>query len=205
MEAASKTCRNCKEEKEASLFSPSFSYKDGLHCYCRACMTKRSADWQKRNPERAKQLKKESRARNPDGVRAAQRKWNMANVEKCRAYQREYARQRRASWKKANPERVRATERKLSLWKRGLTPEQFDQILEEQGGGCAICGKQNSNGRILGVDHDHSCHPAGGRSCSKCARGLLCTPCNTALHRMENDVRWHLKALAYLQRFSKRE
>lgn len=34
------------------------------------------------------------------------------------------------------------------------------------------------------IDHDHGCCP-GEYGCEQCVRGLLCTPCNTALGRIE--------------------
>lgn len=46
----------------------------------------------------------------------------------------------------------------------GITPEQYDALLEAQGGRCALCGRQ-PKGKRLAVDHRHS----DGQ-----VRGLLC-------------------------------
>ena len=40
--------------------------------------------------------------------------------------------------------------------KFGITVEQYDQLLADQGGGCFICGKTpEQEGKNLAVDHDH--------------------------------------------------
>ncbi len=77
-----------------------------------------------------------------------------------------------------NEERYKRDRRKKVLKKYGLTPEKYDEMLEAQGGGCAICHEPPGD-RNLYVDHDHGCCP-GQYTCGKCVRGLLCILCNTA-------------------------
>jgi hypothetical protein len=80
----------------------------------------------------------------------------------------------------------------------GLTTEEYDALLAAQGGGCAICGRTpEENGRRLPVDHDHACCPDRSRTCGRCIRGLLCTPCNNRLGVIEN-VEWVAAATVYL-------
>lgn len=50
-----------------------------------------------------------------------------------------------------------------------ITPAEYDAILEEQGGGCGICGRAPSEGKRHAVDHDHK---------TGFVRGLLCFMCN---------------------------
>ena len=85
-------------------------------------------------------------------------------------------------------ERSRAKIRATNLRKYGLTPDQYDDILEEQSGVCAICGNTCATGRNLAVDH---CHTTGE------VRGLLCFNCNSKLAVLE-DERWLAAALPYL-------
>lgn len=85
----------------------------------------------------------------------------------------------------------------------GLTREEFEAILEAQGGGCAICktkepGKQH--GRWV-VDHDHACC-ADRKSCGSCIRGLLCTRCNVGLGSFGDDTASLLAAVEYLGEFN---
>jgi hypothetical protein len=92
-----------------------------------------------------------------------------------------------ARWRTSNPERFTYLRRRSALKRLyGITPEQYDQILADQGGVCAIC-KQPPTNRRLYVDHDHMCCP-GKKSCGKCLRGLLCAACNAKLGWLEN--RW---------------
>jgi len=59
----------------------------------------------------------------------------------------------------------------------GLTLKQYDEIFEEQGGVCELCGGTNVNGYRLCVDHDHKTGKI---------RGLLCHKCNVKLGVIEN-------------------
>ncbi len=66
------------------------------------------------------------------------------------------------------------------LGRYGLTVERFQQMMEEQGGACGICGRALAERRLC-IDHDHSCCPERQRSCGRCVRGLLCPRCNSNL------------------------
>jgi hypothetical protein len=70
-------------------------------------------------------------------------------------------------------------ERKQAVWRRaslkynfGITTEQYDAMLTDQGGHCALCPTTDDGRRRLSVDHDHSTGKV---------RGLLCFRCNTRL------------------------
>jgi len=66
-----------------------------------------------------------------------------------------------------------------------MTLDEYDAILESQGGHCALCPKTpEEDGRRLSVDHDHACCP-GRETCGKCIRGLLCYICNT-------NIEWYI-------------
>ncbi len=79
----------------------------------------------------------------------------------------------------------------------GVTPEWFDAKLEEQGGGCAFCGKklesENNRFRSLCVDHDHKTGKA---------RGILCRRCNATFERVDTVPGWIEKAMAYLKHYA---
>jgi hypothetical protein len=56
---------------------------------------------------------------------------------------------------------------KYLLSKYGITLAQYDKILKDQGGGCALCGKTpEEEGKNLAVDH---CHKPPFE-----VRGILC-------------------------------
>lgn len=71
----------------------------------------------------------------------------------------------------------------------GLTPEQLSEMLEQQGGGCGICGGPPRSVRGWSIDHDHDT----GR-----VRGILCVPCNSALGALGDDIASIRRVLAYL-------
>lgn len=71
----------------------------------------------------------------------------------------------------ANPSPYKARNRRSLLKKYGLTEDEFQDMLDEQGGSCAICAISRYSRRMV-VDH---CHKTGA------VRGILCSVCNTAL------------------------
>ena len=73
----------------------------------------------------------------------------------------------------------------------GITVGDFDQMLEAQGGTCAVCktGTPGGNGRFH-IDHDHET----GKN-----RGLLCHLCNVSLGGFKDSVALLLSAVDYLR------
>ncbi len=86
---------------------------------------------------------------------------------------------------------VRAVRRCNLKKKYDLTPEEYEAMLEKQGGVCAICkSEERSGNRVrLAVDHNHKTGKV---------RGLLCSGCNTALGQFNEDLPRMKAALAYL-------
>lgn len=82
----------------------------------------------------------------------------------------------------------------------GLNRVTYEALLNSQGGGCAICGGQPTDGRNFHVDHDHSCCPGQGRSCGRCIRGLLCNGCNVGIGMMGDNPERLIAAAQYLSR-----
>ena len=70
----------------------------------------------------------------------------------------------------------------------GLSREKYFEILNEQGGLCAICGEDNG-ARPLFVDHDHE---------TMKVRGLLCNRCNSLIGVLEVRREITDRALDYL-------
>lgn len=58
--------------------------------------------------------------------------------------------------------------------KFGITEEQYNELLERQGGGCAICGKTGEQeGKSLAVDHNHVTGEIRGVLCYRCNHFLI--------------------------------
>lgn len=76
----------------------------------------------------------------------------------------------------------------------GMTQDQFNEMLESQGGACAICGSSEWLGtkdHVPHVDHDH----VTGK-----VRGLLCGDCNLMLGKAKDDPARLRAAADYLER-----
>lgn len=138
-------------------------YAKGL---CRSCYER---DLRLKNPEYAERQREnaqEWRKKNPDLVREKAKK---------RAKDESYKEKRR--WQ--------ALERTY-----GITKEKYFELLEIQGGGCAICGRGIESGSSkLAVDHDHE---------SGQIRGLLCFRCNYGLSWFQENPRLLGRAAVYL-------
>jgi hypothetical protein len=119
-------------------------------------------------------------------ARAHERRYRAKNREKRRAQSRAHYDKNRDAMKVKNLMKMRARRarlgpmgvRELKLhWRYRITLEDYDRMLLEQGGGCAVCGgPPKCNKRlttpIYYIDHDHN----SGR-----VRGLLCFTCNAGI------------------------
>ena len=78
----------------------------------------------------------------------------------------------------------------------GINEAIYNELLEKQGGVCAICHKPETaiyyrSGLVmmLSIDHDHQTGKV---------RGLLCTSCNHALGAFHDDIDFMRNAINYL-------
>ena len=78
------------------------------------------------------------------------------------------------------------------LSRYGILEEDYDNMLLEQNFCCAICLKPASlEYRRLCVDHVHSTGKV---------RGLLCSACNTAIGKFQDDIERMESAINYLKK-----
>lgn len=110
-------------------------------------------------------------------------------------YSKAYEAKRPGRWAAARTARTAAQPdaRRDAYYRReyGITLAEYERLLVEQGGRCAICRRRPGR-RRLSVDHDHTT----GR-----VRGLLCSDrpgCNSALARFDKDPKTARRAAAYL-------
>lgn len=119
------------------------------------------------------------------------RTWGLGNREKKRLAL--------AAWAARNPEKVKAQQHRNDHVRRlrrlGLTLQQYESMLEAQGGFCAICGQVESDetgsgrSKRLAIDHDHTTGEV---------RGLLCSNCNKGLGNFQDDLGILESAYVYL-------
>jgi hypothetical protein len=146
--------------------------------------------------------KKQRRKEKGDDYRAVDRAYYERNKERLRKYNAEHARKKRASdperarkiqrdWGARNKARREETARKHFLRKKySLSVEDYERLLTQQGGRCAICEGKNKT-RRLAVDH---CHVSGK------VRALLCSKCNSGIGQFDESRDLLLKAISYLEK-----
>ena|SRR3990170_1348221 len=123
-----------------------------------------------------------------EAKRATRRKYYRTHREARSTAAREYQRSPKGQ----------AFSRERHLQSYGLTPEQYAEMLVEQKGVCAVCGKpETAQSRLgtpysLAVDHDHE---------TGAVRGLLCGTCNAALGMLGDSSEMILNLLSYRMRF----
>ena len=142
----SKVCSRCKEDKKIDEF---YQSKGRISSACKSCKSDMYKDWEKRNPEKRKQIHKK-------------------HYEKT------------ARWH-------------ILKYKYGITKDEYEKMLLQQDGKCAICGTTNARhnkGNNLLVDHCHD---------SLKVRGLLCNRCNTTLGLINDNVSILNKMIEYLK------
>jgi hypothetical protein len=115
-------------------------------------------------------------------VRVSNNKYHEKNRESCRESERRWARANR-DWKLEYYGKWHRTS------KYGLKEGDFERMLIDQAGLCAICEKQLTGSLEPMIDHDH----VHGH-----VRALLCSKCNLGLHYIE-DKSFMKLALRYLE------
>lgn len=101
--------------------------------------------------------------------------------------------ERQARHKARHPRAMSVYKRRYNLKCKGLTLEAFAELLQLQGGRCALCEHEHVAGharKSLVVDHDHS---------TGAVRGLLCHSCNRAIGLMHDDAQRLRFAAQYLE------
>lgn len=89
-----------------------------------------------------------------------------------------------------------ARDRDMALQRKfGITQEQYEAMLEAQGGVCKICLQEERKARhgvimALAVDHDHETGKI---------RGLLCNNCNLGIGKFSDNVVYLFSAIDYLK------
>lgn len=102
-------------------------------------------------------------------------------------------------WTLQNKERLTKYRQGYHLKKRhGITLEEYDTLLEEQKGVCAICGADDAghSSKRFVVDHNHTTNNT---------RGLLCHKCNVMLGYSCDNTQTLLNAVKYLEKYGEKK
>lgn len=188
-----KTCSNCKKIKQIVNFSKCLRNSDGLQSRCKECCKQATLkSRQKRlsqDPEADKRVKRIWYKKNQELSKERTRKYRLEHPE----WAKEADAKHRVlyNWRVKFPEKAKdlgkrqAFKRKLK--KYGLSPEQFQAMIDGQEGKCAICKIVPSGGLV--IDHNHT---------SGKIRELLCNSCNPAVGMIGENPDIARKIIEYL-------
>lgn len=126
--------------------------------------------------------RKQYRLKNKDKIAIKVKEYENKHKDKLMIYHKKY--------KELHHDKRRTAELNRA---HGIILEEYDEMLLEQNGCCAICGiHYTSLKKRLGVDHDHN---------SGIIRGLLCNKCNIGLGMFKDNIESLMNAIKYLNRF----
>jgi hypothetical protein len=197
-----KRCTRCKLVKPADQFSPNRQMSNGLTSWCRSCHREHGrALSHDPDPTIREKCCSACKIVKPVEQFSHQRANKSGFQSRCRSCQKESHRDyylrnseiviaKTKRWAANNPEKVKVlaqNRQRRRLYR--LTPQDFEQLREQQGDKCAGCG--NEFGDIVPhVDHDHE---------TGAVRGLLCGPCNKALGMAADSSERLMGLVRYLQ------
>jgi len=99
-------------------------------------------------------------------------------------------RAQRKSFREKNKKRLSVTKNRAGI---KLSVEEFDELLNERGNCCEICGLHHTKmNRRIAIDHDHKT----GKM-----RGFLCDTCNRGLGLLKDNEQIVEKTLNYLRKY----
>lgn len=171
-------CGRCKQDLAIDFFAPSYQGKAGT--WCRVCTTAYARG--ERGP---------SASHAPESCSWCRKSYTPRHIKaKVRAEGRGGYCSKECGQEARNA--VFRGNRDLQLKKKyGLGEAEYNGLLREQGGACAICRSEISGG--VGVFHVDHCHA------TKVVRGLLCMRCNHGLGNFKDDPTLLRKAAEYLE------
>lgn len=202
----SKVCSKCGEEKDFDEFSKQNGCKDGLYPSCKKCCAEKSRKWNLENKDYAKTMKHERYIKNRDSVLKKQKEYTDRNKEKIaarnkiwRLKNKDYIKDKGLRYYSENKEVIakklseyqKSPAGKLSIAKVQhrrrvleresectLTLEQWDKIVLNQDGKCAMCGKKFCKSRPPEKDHIIPVSKGGGLTYENVQ--ALCRSCNSS-------------------------
>lgn len=134
------------------------------HCWCKTCDAKYGAS---------------------NAYKKSKSSWIEANPN----YSKEYYKANK-DWLLPLKRKKEQNKKYKNIQRYNITMEQYDQMLQEQNGGCKIC-KNVPVKRKLAIDHDHKTNKV---------RGLLCNNCNTGIGMFKDNTELLSSAINYLTR-----
>jgi hypothetical protein len=163
-----KVCRLCRRTLPVEKFYKARGTRDGRRGECRDCFQQQRVDRMAARPELIQ------------AARDRTKRWQQDNPDR-------YAEQQRR--KIESGAYARALRKHFLKKKYGLTVEEYDRMLADQGGVCYLCGRPPRQNSSLHVDH---CHDTGK------VRRLLCFSCNAGIGHLQHDPELLTRAAQYV-------
>ena len=168
---STKQCSACKQSKPVGEFYRNKTTKDGFAYQCKYCKDVRPHDpyWLTEKGRAAGRARYIQRTSTPEG---------------------------KAKLHESNKRYKQSEKGKHVAWARYLmrtykmTVQVYEQMFQEQGGCCAVCGVKPDTRIRFHVDHDHTSHKI---------RGILCGKCNQAIGLLKEDPILFDRAKEYLR------
>lgn len=176
-----KWCSDCGETKALSEFGLNKRMADGRARYCKTCFrVKSTQSYRKRKAEQGKIVRERVVA--PEGHKYCPRCHEIktsAEFGRNRSQKdglTDYCKPCHTQAMREIKIKNHGSERNYQLkYRYGITEDDFERMLAQQGGLCAIC-------RVVPGTHVDHCHTSG------LVRGVLCFNCNNALGHFMDDV-----------------
>lgn len=213
-----KTCIKCLLLKPLSEFSKDKTRPDGHFPYCKVCKKISNAECNldrekarargrkygrslKDRPEKSEIVeRRKSYHREYHAKRqSVDETYRQQAIERARKHYKDTPREHHTAinrkWRAENAEYSKQRARELHLLTTyGLSIDDYNAMLESQGGACAICRRKpeqvKSKVSVLVVDH---CHSSGK------VRALLCYTCNYGLGQFADNPDLLKAATAYIE------
>jgi hypothetical protein len=189
-ESESKVCPQCRRTLSWSDFHSNVRRADGLSFYCKQCASQRSEASRRKRGIKAK---KQSAVPVPDGS-----KWcpDCDEIKPLAEFARTKGKASGYHSYCLSCHLARGVESKVRLYggtreyhlrhRYGIGQAEFDELLAEQEGVCAICRAPDPQH----VDHDHR---------TGWVRGILCFNCNGGLGQFRDSPEHLASAITYLK------
>ena len=158
--------------------------------------------WKEAHPNYMKEYMQKYNEEHKEEKKVVDREYHQAHKEERNAYRRQWTvdhpGHQLAHRRKKRLEDPLYDRRHMLKTKYGITAEEYDEMLESQGNGCAICsGRELQKGRYhMHVDHNH----VTGQ-----VRGILCHKCNSLLGMAKDSIEILNLAIAYLEAYATRK
>lgn len=170
-----KTCKICNINKPSDEFYKNKANKDGLHSYCKKCLSKKSYKYNKENPEKHREGRR--KAENTEHGKSVKRNMNKKIREEGK-YRK---------WQEENRDKIKEYNKKRRLNKsHTISEEELNMIYEYADNSCMYCGmtEEDSIQKFNQKLHKDHAYNDGSDSIDNCV--LACKSCNSSKH----DKNW---------------